>query len=85
MNDKGPEEVRYDLGGWISGACDTPDPDAVELEALCEEHGDSWSIVLTPTRRWEATRRPVPYEILTAPTANVLREQLVEREREQLR
>ena len=85
MCEQRPEEVRYDLGGWISGVCDDPDPDAVELEALREEHGDRWTISLAPMRRWEAVRRPVPYEVVTASTPDELREVLVQRERERRR
>lgn len=85
MCEKRPQEVRHDLGGWISGACEDPDRDAVELEALREEHGDDWTISLAPTRRWEAVRRPVPYEVVTASTADELRALLVQRERERRR
>ena len=85
MCEQRPEEVRHDFGGWISGTCDDPDPDAVELEALREEHGEGWAISLMPTRRWEAVRRPVAYEVVTASTPDELREVLVERERERRR
>jgi hypothetical protein len=82
MNEKGHGDVRRDLGGWISGPCNDPDPDDVELEALREEFGDRWTISLTPSRRWEATPRPVAYELVMASTAGELREKLLQRERE---
>lgn len=76
------EIIRYDLGGWISGSCDDPNPNAVALEALREEFGDRWTIALTPLKRWEAMPRPVAYEVVTAVTADELREKLVRHERE---
>ena len=82
MDERRREEIRYDLGGWISGSCDDPEPDAVELEALREEFGDRWRISLTPSRRWEATPRPVAYEVVMASTADDLRTKLLQRERE---
>jgi hypothetical protein len=82
MEEQRPELIRYDLGGWISGSCDDPDPDAVELEALREEFGDRWTISLTPSRRWEATPKPIAYEVVSALSAAELREKLLRHERE---
>ena len=39
-------------------------------------------ISLTPSRRWEATPRPVAYEVVMASTADELRTKLLQRERE---
>jgi hypothetical protein len=54
------------------------DEEPSEIDRLRADFGSEWSILRMPWV-WQALRMPMPYEIVTAPTAAVLRKRLEHR------
>jgi hypothetical protein len=74
MCEQRPQEIRFDLGGWISGPCLDPDRAGDEhlLAALRDRFGGRWIIGVTAAGAWKAVPRHLPDEVVIAPAGHEL-------------